>query len=232
MTTYDTNQSTPAPDPTSAPDTSPSPASDAPTIGENESFDERVSEHVRRSNEFMEETARLRDDAIAHHDAAERDRQALRAERAQLHQVIAELEAAATDLRQRIDHLHQHIVAARALLDITAEHEALPQVSAPQTVTGLNALPSRADASTVIPVPTTVLAHGVSRADDAIELQRYLRALDGVRTVDAREFSDGVLRLSVVAERALTADDTEAWDHPLTVVRVQDDVLEIQLRDG
>ena len=216
------------------PDANQQPASQTPSASD-DSFDERVSEHVRRSNEFMQETTRLREEAIAHHAAAERERQALHAGRARLQQVIAELEAATAELRQRADQLHEQTVAARAILEATDVHATLPPESAPQPpppMTSPDSSHSPAKPPADAPAPRTVLAHGVASADDAIALQRSVRALKGVLSVDAREFSDGVLRLSVVAERGLTADDAQGWGYPLTVVRAQDDVLEVQLERG
>jgi len=76
-----------------------------------------------------------------------------------------------------------------------------------------------------------VLTHGVSTAAIAISLQRVLRDLEHVSTVEAREFANGVLRLQVEAEGAIGRADIAEWlaKHEGTIANAADHVLEINL---
>lgn len=56
-----------------------------------------------------------------------------------------------------------------------------------------------------------VLAHGVPSARVAISLQKVLRDLDVVSSVEAREFANGELRLAVQATDALPQATLESW---------------------
>lgn len=78
-----------------------------------------------------------------------------------------------------------------------------------------------------------VLVHGIPRASVAISLQRYLKNLPGITTVETREFAEGVLRLGVVTSNpaGLALSDLSDWPESgdLTVLNEHDSVLELSL---
>ncbi len=78
-----------------------------------------------------------------------------------------------------------------------------------------------------------VLVHGVPRASVAISLQRYLKNLPGITTVETREFAEGVLRLGVITSNpaGLALSDLTDWPDggDLTVLHEHDSVLELSL---
>ncbi|HVL25820.1 MAG TPA: hypothetical protein VM450_17145 [Thermomicrobiales bacterium] len=76
-----------------------------------------------------------------------------------------------------------------------------------------------------------LLAHGVGTAAIAISLQRTLRDLEQVSSVEAREFANGVLRLQVEADGPIGAADITEWleKHEGQVANASDRVLEINL---
>ena len=78
-----------------------------------------------------------------------------------------------------------------------------------------------------------VLAHGVPNARVAISLQKMLRGLDVVSNVEAREFADGELRLSVTATDALPMDALRIWltDNRGELTSTSDSVTEITFLD-
>jgi len=94
-------------------------------------------------------------------------------------------------------------------------------------------IPAQAEEAAATEGPRTVeiLAHGVTTAAIAISLQRTLRELAHVRTVEAREFADGVLRLQVQAEARIDEPDLEAWleKHEGRIANASDRVVEINL---
>lgn len=77
----------------------------------------------------------------------------------------------------------------------------------------------------------TVLAHNVPNAKVAVALQKMLRGLDVVTSVDTREFANGELRLAVIATDALPQDALEAWvaEHGGKAFHASPAVLEITL---
>jgi hypothetical protein len=76
-----------------------------------------------------------------------------------------------------------------------------------------------------------VLAHGVGTAAIAISLQRTLRELAYVTTVEAREFADGVLRLQVESDNAIQQPDLAEWltRHDGHIANTSGNLLEINL---
>lgn len=78
-----------------------------------------------------------------------------------------------------------------------------------------------------------VLVHGIPRASVAISLQRYLKNLPGITTVETREFAEGVLRLGVITSNpaGLALSDLTDWPDggDLTVLNEHDSVLELSL---
>ncbi len=75
-----------------------------------------------------------------------------------------------------------------------------------------------------------LIVHGVPRAATALSLQRHLQELEGVETVEVREYVSGVLRFQVLAA-ALSPNDFRAWPNGagLEVVTARDNVLELKL---
>ncbi len=78
-----------------------------------------------------------------------------------------------------------------------------------------------------------VLVHGIPRASVAISLQRYLKSLPGITTVETREFAEGVLRLGVITSNPAGLELSDLTDWPdggdLTVLNEHDSVLELSL---
>lgn len=102
---------------------------------------------------------------------------------------------------------------------IQADAEAEPDAPAADTTEPTTAedapVPADAEESSTPSGPVarhiTVLAHNVPNAKVAIALQKKLRELDVVTSVDAREFANGELRLAVIANDALPEDILTAW---------------------
>jgi len=107
--------------------------------------------------------------------------------------------------------------------DTTAETPSLDDVSG--TATGPTTTPA-----------VDLLVHGVPRATIAISLQRYLKNLPAVTSVETREFAEGVLRLTVITTNSagLALSDLADWPDGgnLTVLNEQDTVLELSLSDS
>lgn len=61
------------------------------------------------------------------------------------------------------------------------------------------------------PQTTTVIVQGVHQTTRAVALKKFLEVKPGVQSVDPREFAEGVLRLVVTADRALSVADVEGW---------------------
>ncbi len=78
---------------------------------------------------------------------------------------------------------------------------------------------------------TILLVHGVPRATTALSLKRYLEGLGHVRSVEPREFAEGILRLQVTGHRPLTFSDLYGWPEGrgMEAVHVRDDLLEVRL---
>jgi hypothetical protein len=78
-----------------------------------------------------------------------------------------------------------------------------------------------------------VLAHGVPSARIAISLQKMLRGLDVVSSVEAREFADGELRLAVTATDTLPVDALSIWltDNHGELTSTGDTVTEISFHE-
>lgn len=81
------------------------------------------------------------------------------------------------------------------------------------------------------PQPVDLIVHGITRAPIALSLQRYLRELDHVASVDAREFAGGVLRLQVQSLRPLDRAALAGWEHAadVTIRESADLLLEFEL---
>lgn len=81
------------------------------------------------------------------------------------------------------------------------------------------------------PRTVEVLAHGIPTAAIAISLQRTLRELEQVASVEAREFADGVLRLQVVASGEIGEADLAEWlaRHDGRIASTAGDVVEINV---
>lgn len=75
-----------------------------------------------------------------------------------------------------------------------------------------------------------VIVHGVPKAATALSLQRYLQELQGVETVDVREYVSGVLRFQMVATE-FGPEDLLHWPGAggLEAVTKGDHVLELRL---
>lgn len=93
-----------------------------------------------------------------------------------------------------------------------------PAVETMDTAAEEEAPSAEAETAVTPEAPTTdgprsidVLAHGVPSARVAISLQKVLRDLDVVRSVEAREFANGELRLAVQATDALPQATLESW---------------------
>jgi len=78
---------------------------------------------------------------------------------------------------------------------------------------------------------TIVLVHGVPRATTALSLKRYLEGLAHVRTVEPREFAEGILRLEVSGNRPLAFEDLRSWPEAVRLepVHLRDDLVEVRL---
>ena len=108
-------------------------------------------------------------------------------------------------------------------LEIDVEASAEEPTAEPGTETtgmiAVEAAPAPDVESGVTPqAPTThgdrsidVLAHGVPNARVAISLQKMLREMDVVSSVEAREFANGELRLAIQAKDSLPEIDLAAW---------------------
>jgi len=81
------------------------------------------------------------------------------------------------------------------------------------------------------PHTVEILAHGIQTAAVAIALQRTLRELEKVSTVEAREFANGVLRLKVVVDGRIEPGDLASWmeAHEGRIATASPTVMEITL---
>jgi hypothetical protein len=117
--------------------------------------------------------------------------------------------------------------------DVTSETPDTIEPTAPTTTR--EAIPETVDQADSEPVAgrrtVELLAHGVGTAAIAISLQRTLRDLGQVNSVEAREFANGVLRLQVEADGPIGAADIAEWleKHEGQVANASDRVLEIDL---
>ncbi|HWV22763.1 MAG TPA: hypothetical protein VNZ58_01115 [Thermomicrobiales bacterium] len=78
-----------------------------------------------------------------------------------------------------------------------------------------------------------ILAHQVPNAKTAIALQKMLRGIDIVTSVDAREFANGELRLAVTATGPLPEDTLTAWltDNAGELTSSTETVVEVTFND-
>lgn len=201
-----------------------------------ESFDRIIGENIRRSGELMVETVALREEAQALAAQSARDHAGFEATREADRQRYREIVRAALDeaagVQPVIDGLIRHLEAALAQLDAmstdtpepaaaavpvedSAGDEAAPATPAieptPETAPTTPESAQGPPAEPAGPRTIQVLAHRVPNAKTAVALQAMLRDLDGIESVEAREFANGELRLAISATVPLPADILAAW---------------------
>ena len=209
-------------------------------------FDRDIAENVRRSSELMLEAMQVRD--RMEHDASEQARARQERLSGQLKAMQSELEGVQGQvgaMLERVAALREDIESdsaddvpapdgdeppAEVVIPPDAEtaSEAESSSAEPQDAGEPEAeLESQPSASRSI----DLIAHGMTRAASALALQSHVRALDQVETVDAREFSSGVLRLQLNLVGDLADEDLLGWegDDEVTVLRHQDDTIELRI---
>ena len=167
-----------------------------------EGFDRLIGENIRRSGELMQETLSIREQVAAHSNRAERER--LAASLDDVARRLDEVSALVRTLASRVANL-QHELRTGPIVTSPVPVDEAP----PQAVTTVQDQPPAGawDA----PRGIDVIAHQVSRAAVAVDLQDYLGRLEQVSGVEAREFAEGTLRLHVTTQRPLGEDDFAAW---------------------
>jgi hypothetical protein len=90
---------------------------------------------------------------------------------------------------------------------------------------------ARSTAEPAGPTSVNLIATGMTRAASALALQSHLRGLAQVRSVDAREFSSGVLRLQLEVVGEIADADLLGWtgDDDVTVFRHPDNAIELRI---
>ena len=191
-------------------------------------FDRDIAENVRRSSELMLEAMQVRDRMEGEATEQARARQERLANR--LHSLEQDLGAVQTQIAamlERLGELRQEFTSEPAP-EVVAESatQAAPLVvEEPEPVT--EPLPPAPDA----PTPVNLIANGMTRAASALALQSHLRGLTQVRSVDAREFSSGVLRLQLEVVGEIPDADLLGWagDDDVTVHRPAPNTIELQI---
>ncbi len=205
-------------------------------------FDRDIAENVRRSSELMLEAMQVRD---------RMDHEATVQAKARQERLATRLKAMQADLegiQEQVGTMLERVATLRDDIESeSAEDEAGEASGNSDGETGSPEEDESArgrdgdapddddqeatEAAAPEPRAIDVIAHGMTRAASALALQSHLRGLAQVETVDAREFSSGILRLqlSIVAE--LPDDDLVGWegDDDVTIIRHQDDAIELRL---
>jgi hypothetical protein len=200
-----------------------------------ESFDRIIGENVKRSGELMLEALNVREQADANARelaAAKADFEHRLAAEKQRHRHL--LTALSTDL----DDLHGRIAAFHAKIKSTIDSldDVQPVASTAETTSDapVAAVPSLdRDKMPGSSAPHTIdaLFHGIPDPGTALQLQRYVKDIDGVQEVEAREFAEGILRLKMTSSRSLGEADFAAWSgkRRIQFIRAQADVIEASL---
>jgi hypothetical protein len=212
-----------------------------------ESFDRIIGENVKRSGELMLEALNVREQADANARelaSAKADfEHRLHADKQRHRHLLTVLSAELDDLHGRITSFHAKIQATLVAIDdhpLAASGSSAP--SEPPVPPDTFA-PPESPAATVRPldvadmpesfVPNTIdaLFHGIPDPGTALELQRYVKGIQSVQEVEAREFAEGILRLRIVASRSLGEPDFAAWPgkRKIRISRARPDVIEAAL---
>lgn len=199
-------------------------------------FDRDIAENVRRSSELMLEAMQVRDRVDGEATAQAQAQRNLLANR--LHAIegdlgkvqgqVAQLLERLAELRSELASEQNEETAAEAVLG-----EGQQETTGPGADVSDHDAPSKEEPGAEPADPDTfdLIANGMTRAALALALQSHLRGLAQVRSVDAREFSSGVLRLQLVAVGPLADEDLLGWegDDDVTVIRHPDNVIELRI---
>jgi len=129
----------------------------------------------------------------------------------------------------------QQSVQASTLPSVLHQRRRAPTIS---RFAGRRSEPSRGpivgEVAWAAPRVIEVIAHRVSRTATALSLQRYLSDLETVVSAEAREFTEGVLRMQVTARSPLDRADLTGWTEcgPVSILQLQPGVIEIDVGPG
>jgi hypothetical protein len=168
-------------------------------------FDRDIAENVRRSSELMLEAMQVRDRMEDEATEQARARRARLANRLQsIEDDLGSVQAQVAALLERLGEVRQEIATepgSASLAEPAPEGGDLPSAAASQSSALDAAVEEPKAAEPDGPLAVDLIASGMTRAASALALQSHLRGLAQVRSVDAREFSSGVLRLQLAGDR-------------------------------
>jgi len=199
-------------------------------------FDRDIAENVHRSSELMLEAMQVRDRMEGEATEQARARRARLANRLQsIEDDLGAVQAQVATLLVRMGELRQEIDTGsgqETAGETTPDGGEVPS-AASWVVLKLDAEPvdERSTVEPDGPVSVELIASGMTRAASALALQSHLRNLEQVRSVDAREFSSGVLRLQLEVLGEIADADLLGWagDEDVTVYRHPENAIELRI---
>jgi hypothetical protein len=198
-------------------------------------FDRDIAENVRRSSELMLEAMQVRDRMEGEATEQARAHRVRLANRLQaMEEDLGAMQGQVATMLARVGELRQEFATERVegkAVEIPDSADISPDPAGRDHAALTEPMAAPASAGPDAPMAIELIASGMNRAASALALQSHLRALSQVRSVDAREFSSGVLRLRLEVLGAIPDEDLLGWagDDDVTVHRHQDNAIELRI---